>query len=317
MSSAATAAAASSASSSGSVSRGRPRPSRRWSVRWRRLRHPSPLRPWWPRCARRSCASASDRSATGATASSCQQMESPTTARCRPLSRSSGEQLRATAGTDFGVHSPSWLSRFGDATRLADRYRVGRVLLAGDAAHVHPPAGGQGLNLGVQDAFNLGWKLAAEIDGWAPDWLLDSYETERRPVARAVLNTTRAQMELMTPRARPAGSAATAVGPDGPRRREPPRARDDHRDRCALRPRRRPPDHRTPIARHRRRTGPALRTHAHRSRPAARHDGTIVGRRLVRPRRSRHRRQRSSWRPSPRCCGPTVMWSGWARTRRN
>ena len=130
-------------------------------------------------------------------------------------------QLRATAGTDFGVHSPSWLSRFGDATRLADRYRVGRVLLAGDAAHVHPPAGGQGLNLGVQDAFNLGWKLAAEIDGWAPDGLLDSYETERRPVAMAVLNTTRAQMELMTPRARPAGSAAVAVGPDGPRRREP------------------------------------------------------------------------------------------------
>ena len=108
-------------------------------------------------------------------------------------------QLRATAGTDFGVHSPSWLSRFGDATRLADRYRIDRVLLAGDAAHVHPPAGGQGLNLGVQDAFNLGWKLAAEIDGWAPDGLVDSYETERRPVAMTVLNTTRAQMELMTP----------------------------------------------------------------------------------------------------------------------
>jgi hypothetical protein len=108
-------------------------------------------------------------------------------------------RLRATAGTDFGVYSPSWLSRFGDATRLADRYRVGRVLLGGDAAHVHPPAGGQGLNLGVQDAFNLAWKLAAEIDGWAPGELLDSYETERRPVAMAVLNTTRAQMELMTP----------------------------------------------------------------------------------------------------------------------
>ena len=77
-------------------------------------------------------------------------------------------QLRAVAGTDFGVHSPRWLSRFGDATRLAERYRVGRVLLAGDAAHVHPPTGGQGLNLGIQDAFNLGWKLAAEINGWAP-----------------------------------------------------------------------------------------------------------------------------------------------------
>ena len=71
------------------------------------------------------------------------------------------QQLRKFAGTDFGVHSPRWLSRFGDATRLAERYRSGRVLLAGDAAHIHPPTGGQGLNLGIQDAFNLGWKLAA------------------------------------------------------------------------------------------------------------------------------------------------------------
>lgn len=77
------------------------------------------------------------------------------------------KQLRAFAGTDFGVHSPRWLSRFGDATRQAERYRVGRVLLAGDAAHIHPPTGGQGLNLGVQDAFNLGWKLAAAVNGWA------------------------------------------------------------------------------------------------------------------------------------------------------
>ncbi|WP_432994498.1 rifampin monooxygenase [Dactylosporangium sp. CA-233914] len=107
-------------------------------------------------------------------------------------------QLRAYAGTDFGVHSPRWLSRFGDATRLAERYRVGRVLLAGDAAHVHPPAGGQGLNLGIQDAFNLGWKLAAAVGGWAPAGLLDSYETERRPVAGDVLNNTRAQMLLMS-----------------------------------------------------------------------------------------------------------------------
>jgi rifampicin monooxygenase len=96
------------------------------------------------------------------------------------------------------VHSPRWLSRFGDATRLAERYRIGRVLLAGDAAHVHPPTGGQGLNLGLQDALNLGWKLAGQIRGWAPETLLDTYEAERRPVAEDVLDNTRAQMELLS-----------------------------------------------------------------------------------------------------------------------
>ena len=113
------------------------------------------------------------------------------------------QQLRVTAGTDFGVHSPRWLSRFGDATRLADHYRRGRVFLAGDAAHIHPPMGGQGLNLGVQDAFNLGWKLAAEIQGWAPEGLLDTYESERRPVAADVLDNTRAQAELISTEAGP------------------------------------------------------------------------------------------------------------------
>ncbi|MGE2717550.1 rifampin monooxygenase [Mycolicibacterium litorale] len=108
------------------------------------------------------------------------------------------QQLRAVAGTDFGAHSPRWLSRFGDATRQAERYRVGRVLLAGDAAHIHPPTGGQGLNLGVQDAFNLGWKLAARVHRWAPPGLLDSYHTERHPVAADVLTNTRAQMELLS-----------------------------------------------------------------------------------------------------------------------
>ncbi|MFI8191549.1 rifampin monooxygenase [Streptomyces sp. NPDC085946] len=107
------------------------------------------------------------------------------------------QRLRATAGTDFGVHTPRWLSRFGDATRQAERYRVGRVLLAGDAAHVHPPTGGQGLNLGIQDAFNLGWKLAAEVAGWAPDGLLDSYHAERHPVGARVLDNTRAQIALL------------------------------------------------------------------------------------------------------------------------
>ncbi|MDG4781410.1 rifampin monooxygenase [Micromonospora sp. WMMD961] len=108
-------------------------------------------------------------------------------------------RLRVVAGTDFGAHSPRWLSRFGDATRLAERYRVGRVLLAGDAAHIHPPIGGQGLNLGVQDAFNLGWKLAAQVRGWAPETLLDTYQEERRPVAEEVLDNTRAQTELLSP----------------------------------------------------------------------------------------------------------------------
>jgi 2-polyprenyl-6-methoxyphenol hydroxylase-like FAD-dependent oxidoreductase len=118
------------------------------------------------------------------------------------------QQLRTIAGTDFGVHSPRWLSRFGDATRLAESYRVGRVLLAGDAAHIHPPTGGQGLNLGVQDAFNLGWKLAAQIHGWAPETLLDTYQAERHPVAEDVLDNTRAQMEL----------ASTEPGPRAVRR---------------------------------------------------------------------------------------------------
>ncbi|MFI0983379.1 rifampin monooxygenase [Streptomyces sp. NPDC021093] len=107
------------------------------------------------------------------------------------------KQLRALAGTDFGAHSPRWLSRFGDATRQAERYRVGRVLLAGDAAHIHPPTGGQGMNLGLQDAFNLGWKLAAAVNGWAPEGLLDTYHTERHPVGARVLDNTRAQITLL------------------------------------------------------------------------------------------------------------------------
>ena len=106
------------------------------------------------------------------------------------------QRLRAIAGTDFGAHAPRRLTSFGDATRLAERYRTGRVLLAGDAAHIHPPLGGQGLNLGIQDAFNLGWKLAAGVNGWAPEGLLDSYHTERHPVAADVLDNTRAQVEL-------------------------------------------------------------------------------------------------------------------------
>jgi rifampicin monooxygenase len=108
------------------------------------------------------------------------------------------QRLRETSGTDFGAHTPRFLSRFGDGKRLAERYRDGRVFLAGDAAHVHPPLGGNGLNLGVQDAFNLGWKLAAALRGWAPADLLDSYEAERRPVAADVLDSLRAQGVLLS-----------------------------------------------------------------------------------------------------------------------
>ncbi|MGC4975286.1 FAD-dependent monooxygenase [Streptomyces sp. DT199] len=109
------------------------------------------------------------------------------------------ESLLRIAGTDFGMHSPRWISRFGDAARQAERYREGRVLLAGDAAHIHFPAGGQGLNLGVQDAVNLGWKLASVVHGRAPEILLDSYHAERYPVAERVLHNTRAQAALTRP----------------------------------------------------------------------------------------------------------------------
>jgi 2-polyprenyl-6-methoxyphenol hydroxylase-like FAD-dependent oxidoreductase len=107
-------------------------------------------------------------------------------------------KVKLIAGTDFGMRSPSWLSRFGNASRQAERYRAGRVLLAGDAAHQHMPAGGVGMNVGIQDAMNLGWKLAATVCGWAPPGLLDSYEQERRPVGEALLLSTQAQTALMT-----------------------------------------------------------------------------------------------------------------------
>ncbi len=103
------------------------------------------------------------------------------------------ESLIAVYGTDFGAHDPGWISRFTDATRQAAAYRSGRVLLAGDAAHVHYPAGGQGLSLGVQDSVNLGWKLAQVVKGISPDRLLDSYHAERHPVAARALRYTMAQ----------------------------------------------------------------------------------------------------------------------------
>lgn len=105
-------------------------------------------------------------------------------------------------GTDHGLRQANWISRFTDATRQAAAYRRGRVLLAGDAAHIHPPHGGQGLNTGVQDAVNLGWKLAQVVHGTSPDSLLDTYHAERHPVGARVLQTTRAQVALTLPDAR-------------------------------------------------------------------------------------------------------------------
>jgi 3-(3-hydroxy-phenyl)propionate hydroxylase len=109
-----------------------------------------------------------------------------------PSLRELSEALIAVYGSDFGIHDPTWISRFTDMTRQAAAYRVGRVLLAGDAAHVHYPAGGQGLSLGVQDAVNLGWKLAQVVDGTSPESLLDTYHAERHPVVARVLQHTMA-----------------------------------------------------------------------------------------------------------------------------
>jgi 2-polyprenyl-6-methoxyphenol hydroxylase-like FAD-dependent oxidoreductase len=106
------------------------------------------------------------------------------------------EALIAVYGTDFGAHDPSWISRFTDMTRQAAAYRAGRVLLAGDSAHVHYPAGGQGLSLGVQDAVNLGWKLAQVVNGTSPESLLDTYQSERQPVTARALRYTMAQTAL-------------------------------------------------------------------------------------------------------------------------
>jgi 2-polyprenyl-6-methoxyphenol hydroxylase-like FAD-dependent oxidoreductase len=114
-----------------------------------------------------------------------------------PTLRDLSEALIAIYGTDYGVQNPTWISRFTDMTRQAAVYRKGRVLLAGDAAHVHYPVGGQGLNIGVQDAVNLGWKLAQVVKRTSPDSLLDTYHAERHPVAARVLRNTMAQVALL------------------------------------------------------------------------------------------------------------------------
>ena len=116
-----------------------------------------------------------------------------------PTLRDLADALAAVYGSDFGVHGPAWISRFGDTTRQAAAYRDRRVLLAGDAAHVHAPDGGQGLNLGLQDAVNLGWKLARVARGVSPDSLLDTYHAERQPVGAGVLRRTMALVALRRP----------------------------------------------------------------------------------------------------------------------
>src|ERR687888_817992 len=114
-----------------------------------------------------------------------------------PTLRDLSRALVRVWGTDYGVHSPTWISAFTDMTRQAASYRKGRVLVAGDAAHVHYPVGGQGLNLGVQDAVNLGWKLAQVVNGTSPESLLDTYHAERHPVAARMLRNTMAQTALL------------------------------------------------------------------------------------------------------------------------
>ncbi len=139
-----------------------------------------------------------------------------------PTLRDLSERLIAVYGTDYGIHSPTWLTRFTDMTRQAAAYRKGRILLAGDAAHVHSPVGGQGLNMGVQDAVNLGWKLAQVIKGTSPNSLLDTYHAERHPVAARVLRNTMAQVALMRPDDRIEALRATVselLSMDEPRKR--------------------------------------------------------------------------------------------------
>jgi 2-polyprenyl-6-methoxyphenol hydroxylase-like FAD-dependent oxidoreductase len=120
------------------------------------------------------------------------------------------ETVERISGVDFGLHEPAWLTKFGNATRVAAGYRRGRVLLAGDSAHMHFPAGGVGLNLGLQDAMNLGWKLAAVVQGRGPEALLDTYDAERRPWGEDVAEHTLAQTALITA-TNPTGQALRAL----------------------------------------------------------------------------------------------------------
>lgn len=122
------------------------------------------------------------------------------------------EVTRRALGSDLGMHDPRWLSRFHSDERQVPRYRVGRVFLAGDAAHCHSPAGGLGMNTGLQDAANLSWKLAAAVQGWGGEWLLDSYHAERHPIGRQVVRSSGAILRLMTIRMQWGKAARNAIG---------------------------------------------------------------------------------------------------------
>ena len=142
--------------------------------------------------------------------------------RTEPTLHDLSEALIAACGTDYGIHSATWISRFTDMTRQAASYRRGRVLLAGDAAHVHAPDGGQGLQTGVQDAVNLGWKLAQVVQGRSPEKLLDTYHAERHPVAARVLRNSMASVALRRPDERTKAVrdiVSELLGMDEPRRR--------------------------------------------------------------------------------------------------
>ena len=178
-----------------------------------------------------------------------------------PTLRDLSEALIAVYGSDYGIHSPTWISRFTDAARQAEAYRDRRVLLAGDAAHVHYPAGGQGLNIGVQDAVNLGWKLAQVVKGTSPECLLNTYQSERHPIAARVLQNTLAQVALLRRDDRSQAAwkiVSDLLQMDEPRRRL---AAEMSGLGHSLRPRRGTPTARAPHARSR---------PGHRQRPAAR-----------------------------------------------
>ena len=208
-----------------------------------------------------------------------------------PTLRDLSETLITVFGTDFGVHTPTWISRFTDMTRQAAAYRAGRVLLAGDAAHVHYPAGGQGLSLGLQDAVNLGWKLAQVVDGTSPESLLDTYHDERHPVAARALRYTMAQTALQRRDERiqaVVDVVSELASMDEPRKRlAGPHLRAGH----PLRPRRGPSAARTPHARpgprDGRRPAPGLRAAARREAGAAE------------PRSARRLRHHPMGRPGP------------------